>query len=491
MAELKDFIVAIELGSSMVTGIAGQKKPDGSISVLALVREESSSFIRKGVVYNIDKTAQCLTGIVKKLESQLKTRITQVFVGVGGQSIRSVKNSIVKDLPADSIITQEMVVELMDANWNLDYPDQKILDVAEQEYRVDSQLQMDPVGIRASHLEGNFLNILERTSFFQNLNKCFETANIKVADMYLAPLALANAVLTEAEKRSGCALVDIGADTTTVSVFWKNVLRHLVVIPLGSNNVTKDIASLQMEETEAEQMKLKYASAYTDNNDIDPNLKYSIDAERQVESRRFIEIVEGRMEEIIENVRYQIPADYYDKLLGGIIITGGGSNMRNIEQAFISHTHIDKVRLAKFVNATINSNNELVKARNGILNTVLGLLMKGDINCAGNFIDPNGNLFENEEQGNTNAQAVDRKPRQAYEKETGTIRSAQEEELAAEALRKQKEEEERLRREQERLIKEEEERQAEEARQRKRENSWFNKLKRNITKFGKDIVSEE
>ena len=246
MAEIKDFIVAIELGSSKVTGIAGQKKPDGSISVLALVREDSSSFIRKGVVYNIDKTAQCLTSIVKKLETQLKTRITQVFVGVGGQSIRSVKNTIVKDFPGDCIITQEMVVELMDANWGLDYPDKKILDVAEQEYRVDTQLQMDPVGIRANHLEGNFLNILERTSFFQNLNKCFEAANIKVADMYLAPLALANVVLTEAEKRSGCALVDIGADTTTVSVFWKNVLRHLAVIPLGSNNVKKDIASLQM-----------------------------------------------------------------------------------------------------------------------------------------------------------------------------------------------------------------------------------------------------
>ena len=488
MAEVKDFIVAIELGSSKVTGIAGQKKPDGSISVLALVKEDSSSFIRKGVVYNIDKTAQCLTSIVKKLEAQMKARITQVFVGVGGQSIRSVKNTVVKDLPADSIITQEMVVELMDANWNLDYPDQKILDVAEQEYRVDSQLQMDPVGIRAARLEGNFLNILERTSFFQNLNKCFETANIKVADMYLAPLALANAVLTEAEKRSGCALIDIGADTTTVTVFWKNVLRHLAVIPLGSNNVTKDIASLQMEESEAEQMKLKYASAYTDNNDIDPNLKYSIDTERQVESRKFIEIVEGRMEEIIENVRYQIPADYYDKLLGGLIITGGGSNMKNIEQAFISHTHIDKVRVAKFVNTTINSSNEQVKARNGMLNTVLGLLAKGDINCAGNTIDP-GNLFGDEEQ--TASQTPDRKPRQAYEKETGTIRTAQEEELAAEAQRRQKEEEERLRQEQERLIREEEARRAEEERQRKRENSWFNKLKKKLIKVGSDMVSEE
>ena len=217
------------------------------------------------------------------------------------------------------------------ANRTLDYPDQKILDVAEQEYQVDSQLAIDPVGIRASRLEGNYLNILERKSFFQNLNKCFETAGIKVVEMYLAPLALANSVLTEVEKRSGCALVDIGADTTTVSVFSKNVLRHLAVIPLGSNNITKDIASLQMEESEAEKMKLKYASAYTDNNEIDDTLKYSIDQDRQVESRKFIDIVEGRLEEIILNVREQIPNEYYDKLLGGIVLTGGGANLKNIE----------------------------------------------------------------------------------------------------------------------------------------------------------------
>ena len=482
MAEQKDFIVAIELGSSKVTGIAGQKKPDGSISVLALVREDSDTFIRKGVVYNIDKTAQCLTSIVKKLENQLKTHITQVFVGVGGQSVRSVKNSIVKDLPADSIITQDMVVDLMDSNWNLDYPEQKILDVAEQEYKVDSQLQMDPVGIRASRLEGNFLNILERKSFFLNLNKCFEAAKINVADMYLAPLALANVVLTEAEKRSGCTLVDIGADTTTVSVFWKNVLRHLAVIPLGSNNVTKDIASLQMEENEAEQMKLKYGSAYTDNNEIDPNLKYSIDAERQVESRKFIEIVEGRMEEIIENVRYQIPAEYYDKMLGGIVITGGGSNMKNIEQAFINHTHIEKVRVAKTVNVTINSNNEQLKARNAMFNTVLGLLYKGNMNCAGTVINSSADLFgDDETQAN---QAPERKPRKPYETEAGTIRTAQEEEMAAEEARRQKEEEDRKAREEQERVEEEE-------RKRKKENSWFNRLKRTTSSFLNGLTDEE
>ncbi|MBP3252360.1 MAG: cell division protein FtsA [Prevotella sp.] len=482
MTEQKDFIVAIELGSSKITGIAGQKKPDGSISVLALVKEDSSSFIRKGVVYNIDKTAQCLQGIIKKLEAQLKTRITQVFVGVGGQSIRSVKNTLVKDLAADSIVTQEMVVELMDANWNLDYPDQKILDVAEQEYRVDQNLQMDPVGIRATRLEGNFLNILERKSFFQNLNKCFEVAGIKVADMYLAPLVLANAVLTETEKRSGCALVDIGADTTTVSVFWKNVLRHLAVIPLGSNNITKDIASLQMEESDAEQMKLKHASAYTENSEIDANLKYSIDMGRQVESHRFIEIVEGRMEEIIENVRYQIPTDYYDKLLGGIIVTGGGANMRGIEKAFTTYTHIDKIRVAKFVTMTINASQEPIKAHNGMYNTVLGLLAKGDINCAGGPLNLNGNLFDNDD--GKNSAPNDRKPRQAHETDPGVIRTAEEEKRAEEEARLKKEEEERLRLE-------EEERQREEERRRKRENSWLNKLRRSFGKLADDITREE
>lgn len=484
----KEFIVAIELGSSKVTGIAGQKKPDGSISVLAMASEDSASFIRKGVVYNIDKTAQCLTNIVNKLEGQLKTRITQVFVGVGGQSIRSVRNIVAKDMPADTIITQEMVAELMEENRNLDYPDQKILDVAEQEYKVDTQLQLDPVGIRATRLEGNYLNILERKSFFQNLSKCFETAGIKVADMYLAPLALANAVLTEGEKRSGCALVDLGADTTTVSIYSKNVLRHIAVIPLGTNNIIRDIASLLMEESEAEKMMLKYASAYTDNNDIDDSLKYSIDSERQVESRKFIEIVEGRLEEIIQNVREQIPSEYYDKLLGGIILTGGGSNMKNIEQAFTIFTNIDKIRTAKFVNVTINSSQEAIKCHDGTKNTLLGLLAKGYINCAGEEIDPNLDLFNQRNSGSNasgNGTTPDRAPG------SGVIRSELEERLAEEEARRKREEAERQQREEEERSAEEKRMREEEEARNRRENSWWNKTKRGLGKFFDDMTSPE
>jgi len=480
----KEFIVAIELGSSKMTGIAGQKNLDGSIQVLACVREDSSTFIRKGVVYNIDKTAQCLTSIINKLEKQLKATITQVYVGVGGQSIRSVRNVIAKDLPNDTLVTQDMVIELMDSNRNVNYPEQEILDAAVQEYKVDSQYQLDPVGIQCTRLEGNFLNILQRKTFYKNLNKCFETAGINVVEMYLAPLALADSVLTETEKRSGCALVDIGADTTTVSVFFKNILRHLAVIPLGSNNITKDIASLQIEEVDAEKLKLKYGIAYTDNNEIDNNMKYSIDSERQVETRKFIEIVEGRLEEIIANVWCQVPEEYCDKLLGGIILTGGGSNMKDIEKAFYNYTHIEKIRLAKFVTHTVTTNISDITARNGMMNTVLGLLAKGDINCAGQEFDPNGGDLFNPSKPAQPGNVEQRRARTATETPAGVVRTAEEIRRAEEEARLKKEEEERIARE-------EAEQEARRIAEEKRKNSPLNKLGRWLKKAATEIVKEE
>lgn len=298
----KEFIVAIELGSTNIIGVAGKKNIDGSISILSVIKEDSTSCINKGVVYNIDKTVQCLTNIIKRLETSLKAKVAQVYVGVGGQSIRSVKNTLIKELPLDTVVTLDMVNELMDENRNMTYPAQEVLDAITQEYKVDAQYQLDPVGIQCTRLEANLLNILWKKSFYRNLNKCFDNAGIAIAEMYLAPLALADSVLTDVEKRVGCVLVDLGAETTTVSVYYRNILRHLAVIPLGGNNITIDIASLQMDDENAEKMKRKYASAYTESKDIDENLKYSIDEDRQVDSKTFIEIVEARLEEIIECV---------------------------------------------------------------------------------------------------------------------------------------------------------------------------------------------
>ena len=365
----------------------------------------------------------------------------------------------------------------------MSYPDLEILDAATQEYKLDNQFQLDPVGIQCTHLEGNFLNILWRKNFYRNLNTCFDNAGIAIAEMYLAPLALADSTLTDAEKRSGCVLIDLGADTTTVSVYYKNILRHLAVIPLGGNNITKDIASLQMEDSDAEKMKIKYASAFTDNNEIDNTLSYSIDADRQIESRKFIEIVEGRVEEIIENAWFQVPNEYADKLLGGIILTGGGSNMPNIEKAFRSHTHIEKIRIAKFVTQTINSKDPKITEHDGKLNTILGLLAKGDMNCAGGEL--HDDLFTQSEQKPTTTADIHQKPRDLKETTgTGVVMTAAEKQKAEEEARKKAEKEEEIARAKAEKL------EMEEAARRK-ENSILNKCWRHIKKLGKDMISEE
>ena len=403
----KDFIVAIELGSSKLTGIAGRKNPDGSISILAVAKEDSASYIRKGVAYNIERTAQGLSNIVSKLKNTLKTEIEQVYVGIGGQSIHSVKNSIVKELPLDCIVSQDMVNELMDTNRSMEYKDCEILDAITQEYNVDGHYEDDPVGIQARHLEGNFLNVLWRRSFYRNLNKSLDNSGIKVAEMYLAPLTMADCVLTDAEKRAGCVLVDLGADTTTVSVYYRNKLRHIAVLPLGGSNVTKDLESLQIDEINAEAMKLKHASALTNEKDIDADATLPIGDGRTILSRMFIQVVEARMLEIVENVKYLVPHEFADKLLGGIVLTGGGSNMKNIEKLFHEVFDVEKVRIAKSTTLNINKkDSDVILSEDCTTNTILGLLAKGDMNCAGRAIS--GSLFDEEvEPGSENTVTLD------------------------------------------------------------------------------------
>lgn len=474
-----DFIVAIELGSSKMTGIAGKNNIDGSITVYAVVEEDSSACIRKGVVYNLDKTRQCLTNIIQRLKNILKHEITQVYVGVGGQSIRSVKNVIIKDFPNGTIVSQDMINEIMDTNRLMSYSEQEILDSAVQEYKVDSQLQLDPVGIQCSHLEGNFLNILWRKSFYKHINTCFENAGIPIAEMYLAPLALADSVLTDAEKRVGCALIDLGADTTTVCVYYKNILRHLAVIPLGSTNINKDLANtLQLEDTEAENMKLKYGSAYTDNNTIDSLPNFTVDQGRQIESRKFIELIEGRLAEIIENAWFQVPSEYADKLIAGIVLTGGGSNMPEIQKAFQHHTHVEKIRIASFVTQSVNSTDPKITEQKGMMNTILGLLAKGNMNCAGEEI--RNDLFD------TAANKDNPRPARNVNdtSKVGVVLTAAEKQKAEEEARKKKEEEERVKREAE----EEEAKRLEEER---RKNSFLHKMGSRLKQFGKKIVEPD
>ena len=378
-----DFIVAIELGSSKISGIAGKKLPDGSIQILATASENASGCIRKGVIYNLDKTTQSLTSIIKKLESTLKASIGKVYIGVGGQSLRTIRNTEVRHMEEETKISQELIDSLKDSNRNVPIVGHQILGVVPQEYKVGNDLIVDPVGVQTDHIEARFLNIIARNNVKDNVTKCCNSAPFEIAEDaedLIAPLALADAVLNSSEKRSGCVLVDFGADTTTVSVYKNNILRHLAVIPLGGNNITRDICSQQIEEEDAEALKIRFAQAYIEpKENEDENKSYRLENGTSINAILLEDIVEARLNEILDNVANQIVLSGYDnKLLAGAIITGGGINLKNMEEAFTKRTKIEKLRVAKDTHIVLKG---MEVKKDGTNNTLIALLAAGKENC--------------------------------------------------------------------------------------------------------------
>lgn len=434
-----DFIVAIELGSTEITGIAGKKNPDGSIQVLAYASERSSDCIKKGVIYNLDKTTQCLSSVIGQLEEKLQAQIKKVYVGIGGQSVRSIRNTETKQMNEETKISQALIDGMMESNLQLSLIDQEILGVEPQEYKLgNNQLTTEPVGIPAERIEGHYLNIIARNTLKSNIRQCFRQAGYEVADYFLSPLVTANTLLTASEKRSGCALIDFGADTTTVSVYKNNILRHQAVIPLGSNNITKDICSLQIEEEDAEQLKLRYASAYTEpgEDEEELNKEYTIDGKCTIRARKLEDIVEARTKEILENVWNQIVlSEYGDKLLAGVIMTGGASRLPNLDKAFTNITKIDKIRIAQGGNVDLQGNTE--KLLDGTHYTLIGILATGKENCCkidprkGHQLDFIDDLQKKEEEARRKAEEERRKAEEERAKAEEAARLKQLEEQKA------------------------------------------------------------
>lgn len=459
-----DFIVAIELGSSKIIGIAGKKNSDGSVHVLACASEKSSSFIRKGVIYNLNKTAQSLTSIINQLEGTLEATIARVYVGISGQSLRTVKNTVVHRLEEESTISEELVDSLSQENTRIPLIDMDILGVIPQEYRIGNNFQIDPVGVISSQIEGRYLNIIARDSVKKNLEKCFLQANIEVAGYFISPLETANVVLTDNEKRSGCALVDLGADTTTVSVYKNNILRHLTILPIGGNSITRDICNLQIEEGEAEDLKIEYGNAIIElGKDGDEPRLISLQDQRIIEEKTLNDIVEARTEEIIANIWSQIQGSGYDsQLLAGIVLTGGGANLRNIKEAIAKKARIEKVRIVSTIWQGVKGDDSRKVKADATFNTVLGLLYAGEDNCCKpKEVKPIDSLFDTE---------IPVTPTVDYSEEDRKRREA-------EKAKKRQEEEERRRQKEE---------------ERKNRKSWFDKIKESGSdKLGKLFDDED
>lgn len=381
MGAEKEIIVALEFGTSSIRGIAGKKKPDGTIQILDIEQERTTDAIQRGVIYNIDKTTQAITNIVTRLGENLNIHIRRAYVGISGQSLHSDGNFISRGLEMKVKITPELVDNLMDNNRATQYTDAQILDVVPQEYVVGNRTIADPVGIQSDQIEARFLNIVAKNTLVENIQKCMRMAGIEIADMFIAPMTLADVLLSDSEKRSGCAMVDFGAGTTTVAVYNGNLLRHLVVIPLGGNNITSDIATAhQMEFEEAEGLKRKYGIAYVAAESDTPQ-QLSISNERTLSENELQNIIGARQEEIIANVWHQIE-NVSNTLLSGIIITGAAAQLRDMPEAIKHFTKFQRVKVAKSLITTVDVGAGVTAPQGNSCDTLIALLMHGDTNCA-------------------------------------------------------------------------------------------------------------
>lgn len=383
MGAEKDIIIAVELASTAIRAIAGKREPDGSMQVLAFAQEESPNTIRKGIIDNIDKTTQALTRVIAKLNEKLGVKVNSVYVGLGGQSLRSVHNRVLLQFDGLELLSHKTIDKMCDTNSGVVYPNAEIKEVVPQEFTIGSRSVVDPVGMQAEMIEANFVNIVARNTLEENIRKCINAAGLEVQEILISPLCQANTLLTPNEKRSGCALVDMGADTTTVSVYVNNILRHLCVIPLGGSNVTSDITSLKVEAEEAEELKKKYGTAFRPDNEDKTGQKISLSFDRTEDEEKLQEIVEARYEEIVANVWHHI-SPYKDKMLSGIVLTGGAARIPDLPQAFARQTGGElNLRIAKGLPENVTISFGVQVGEPDRLYTLYALLLEGKENCVG------------------------------------------------------------------------------------------------------------
>ena len=413
----EQFTVALEIGSSKITAVAGTKQPDGAIQILAIAQEDSGSFIRKGRILNIDKMTQCIKSIKDKLEKRLNRQINKAYVGVGGMGMHTLLNCINRSFPETTKVTEDMVDELRDENIQTAPAGYEIIDVIEQEYQLGTMASTEPVGTLTSNLKGQFLNVVTRASVRNQIEDVFYNLGINVIEIPVSFLALANATLKDNERQSGCVFVDMGAQTTSVAVFKGNILRHAAILPIGGWNITNDIAqTLQISLEEAESLKLKHDFAIEE---IDENSSEIIVLEdgRSFPINELKNIVSARLEEIIANVNHQVEISKLrpSELVAGILVCGGVSNTSAITEAFkIVMPKFDKVRVEHKMTLQYRVNKSIATDFNTDFsyNSAVSMLEKGTENCDGGELGKETGLFEPQKPEPETPQPAPEQPRE-------------------------------------------------------------------------------
>lgn len=397
-----NFIVAIDLGTSRMTGIVGTRNPGGTLSILAHEVENSETCIRRGCVYNVKETANKIKRLILKLENKLQgAKIGKVYVGVGGMSLRSLDHVVPHLLGEDEIVSEETVASLYQTCLSY-HPDMlDVLAAVSPTYYVDNQPVGNPVGIPGRKIEAHYKLIVARPSLRNYIMNSFkDIADVEIAGILVSPLALADVVLSEDEKDLGCALIGFGAGVTTLNIYKAGKLESLSVIPLGSNLITRDIMSLHVVEAEAERIKCTYGSAIVDRDDESTIQISSADGVgmREIPLVDLNEVVEARMREILGNVFARLDeSGLRGELGGGVILTGGGSALKDLTEAIREELQTN-VRCGMTRKGIIGSGT--INPASTEYSVAIGLLMQGTENCAQPVVvqaDPQPTLFDDHE----------------------------------------------------------------------------------------------
>ena len=348
MNKKEQYVAAIDIGTTKIVSIVGKKNENGKIEILGLSKALSKG-VKRGVVLNIEDTVTAIQTTVDDVQKRSGIIFSEVFVGIAGQHIKSMKNRgyITRDNYEDEIKKEEVFRLIEDMHKIHIDIGEEIIHVIPQNFIVDNETGVkSPIGMCGRRLEANFHIVIGQVAAAKNIEKCVRKANLTVKDMILEPLASSDAVLTDDEKEAGVVLVDIGGGTTDVAVYYDNIIRHTAVIPLGGNVVTKDIKEgCAILARHAEQLKLQYGSAL---GDIAPEDKVvsipgiSGREPKEISFRSLAYIIQSRMEEIIDFVNFEIQnSGYADKLAAGVVITGGGAMLRHLPQLMKFKTAMD------------------------------------------------------------------------------------------------------------------------------------------------------
>ncbi|MDD4378844.1 MAG: cell division protein FtsA [Dysgonamonadaceae bacterium] len=371
------FIAAIDLGTSKITGVVGRKNENNVISVLACETIPSDRCIRRGVVYNIEETGAKVRKLINLLENKLGRKIGKVYVPIAGQSLRSVDFRERMQLSSSGIVTTEIIAQLHKeaAKYHPEMAGRYA--IADVEYFLDGKPEKNPVGITCSVIEANYKMIVGRPNIIANIQKSIrDRAQVDIAGYTVGALASASIALNEEEKELGCAFIDFGGGTTTLSIYKGGILRRMVVIPFGGRTITKDICELNFIESDAEQYKIKFGKAHDNQDNL---LSSPFFSKPDIDLVELNKVIRMRLDEIVANVKEQIVLSGYDGQLGaGIVMTGGVSQLKNLD-IYLTEKLKMPVRQASAKKSYINNFPEL--AGDPSLTCALGLLRFGTEDC--------------------------------------------------------------------------------------------------------------